>query len=146
MAGKQETKRNQTSLSYLVAQLDFQFIRNIKVGNRQWAIGNKQWANGRQIENQVQPTSLFVAQLDVKFMRNMAWQKLQPTPLPWIIALLFKSMVDNSKIFFKLNRSIPNLRAADTIKSRLNLVHGNLSKVSLHMRLKQLRQGQTSAI
>ena len=46
----------------------------------------------------------------------------------------------------QLNRSISNLRAADTIKSRLNLVHGNLSKVSLHMRLKQLRQGQTSAI
>ena len=34
----------------------------------------------------------------------------------------------------QLNRSIPNLRAADTIKSRLNLVHGNLSKVLLHMR------------
>ena len=46
----------------------------------------------------------------------------------------------------QLNRSIPNLPAADTIKSRLNLVHGNLSKVLLHMRLKQLRQGQTSAI
>ena len=46
----------------------------------------------------------------------------------------------------KLNRFIPNLRAADTIMSRLNLVHGNLSKVSLHMRLKQLQQGQTSAI
>ena len=35
---------------------------------------------------------------------------------------------------------------AHTIKSRLNLVHGNLSKVSLHMFLKQLQQGQTSAI
>ena len=43
----------------------------------------------------------------------------------------------------QLNRSISNLRAADTIMSRLNLVHGNLSKVLLHMRLKQLRQGQT---
>ena len=52
----------------------------------------------------------------------------------------------NSVYSMQLNRSIPNLRAADTIKSRLNLVHGNLSKVSLHMRLKQLRQGQTSAI
>ena len=52
----------------------------------------------------------------------------------------------NSIYFMQLNRSIPNLRAADTIKSRLNLVHGNLSKVSLHMRLKQLRQGQASAI
>ena len=37
----------------------------------------------------------------------------------------------------QLNRSIPNLRAADTIKSRLNLVHGNISKVSFHMRLKR---------
>ena len=34
-----------TSLAYLVAQLDFQFLRNItwqKVSNRQWAIGNRQ--------------------------------------------------------------------------------------------------------
>ena len=52
----------------------------------------------------------------------------------------------NSIYSMQLNRSIPNLRAADTIMSRLNLVHGNLSKVLLHMRLKQLRQGQTSAI
>ena len=41
----------------------------------------------------------------------------------------------NSIYSMQLNRSIPNLRAADTIKSRLNLVHGNLSKVLLHMRL-----------
>ena len=46
----------------------------------------------------------------------------------------------------QLNRSISNLRAADTIMSRLNLVHGNLSKVLLHMHLKQLRQGQTSVV
>ena len=52
----------------------------------------------------------------------------------------------NSIYSMQLNRSISNLRAADTIMSRLNLVHGNLSKVLLHMRLKQLRQGQTSAI
>ena len=39
----------------------------------------------------------------------------------------------------QLNRSISNLRVADTIMSRLNLVHGNLSKVLLHMRLKQLQ-------
>ena len=37
----------------------------------------------------MQPTSLLVAQLDVQFMRNMTWQKLQPTSLPWLIALLF---------------------------------------------------------
>ena len=42
----------------------------------------------------------------------------------------------NSIYSMQLNRSIPNLRAADIIKSRLNLVRGNLSKVSLHMRSK----------
>ena len=67
-----------TSLAYLVAQLDFQFMRNITWQKE----GNRQWANGRQREKQVQPTSLLVAQLDVQFMRNMTWQKLQTTPLP----------------------------------------------------------------
>ena len=90
-----------TSLAYLVAQLDFQFMMNITWQKE----GNRQWANGRQREKQVQPTSLLVAQLDVQFMRNMTWQKLQPTHLPWIIALLFGATEE--ELIFRKEASRP---------------------------------------